>query len=114
MPQLVIDLITSLDGYGAAEGWPGFWGLEGPEYIAWLAASPEADGYPDVSLRMADRRTFDQAIAQYRSGRPDGPAPHELTPPMKPAPVATSDQLAPDLIGNAGQGDVTLDQRHRK
>ena len=30
MPELMIDFITSLDGYGAAEGWPGWWGLEGP------------------------------------------------------------------------------------
>ena len=36
MPELLIDFITSLDGYGAAEGWPGFWGLEGPEYLGWL------------------------------------------------------------------------------
>ena len=43
MPELVIDFITSLDGYGAAEGWPGWWGLEGPEYLAWLADHPEAD-----------------------------------------------------------------------
>jgi dihydrofolate reductase len=43
MPELMIDFITSLDGYGAAEGWPGFWGLEGPEYLAWLADQPEAD-----------------------------------------------------------------------
>jgi dihydrofolate reductase len=44
MPELLIDFITSLDGYGAAEGWPGWWGLEGPEYLAWLAEQPEA-GY---------------------------------------------------------------------
>src|SRR5690349_3496958 len=36
MPELLIDFITSLDGYGAAEGWPGWWGLEGPEYLGWL------------------------------------------------------------------------------
>lgn len=35
--ELMVDYITSLDGYGAAEGWPGWWGLEGPEYLAWLA-----------------------------------------------------------------------------
>jgi hypothetical protein len=23
------------------KGWPGFWGLEGPEYLAWLGAQPE-------------------------------------------------------------------------
>ena len=44
MPELMIDFITSLDGYGAAEGWPGWWGLEGPEYLAWLEDQPEA-GY---------------------------------------------------------------------
>jgi dihydrofolate reductase len=43
MPELLIDFITSLDGYGAAEGWPGWWGLEGPEYLAWLGEQPEAD-----------------------------------------------------------------------
>ncbi len=43
MPELLIDFITSLDGYGAADGWPGWWGLEGPEYLAWLEDQPEAD-----------------------------------------------------------------------
>jgi dihydrofolate reductase len=44
MSELLVDFITSLDGYGAAEGWPGLWGLQGPEYLAWLAGQPEA-GY---------------------------------------------------------------------
>ncbi len=43
MPELMIDFITSLEGYGAADGWPGWWGLEGPEYLAWLEDQPEAD-----------------------------------------------------------------------
>ena len=43
MPKLMIDFVTSLDGYGAAEGWPGLWGLGGPEYLAWLEDQPEAD-----------------------------------------------------------------------
>ena len=43
MSELVVDFITSLDGYGAAEGWPGWWGLQGPEYLAWLGEQPEAD-----------------------------------------------------------------------
>ena len=41
--ELLVDFITSLDGYGAAEGWPGLWGLEGPEYLAWLGQQPERD-----------------------------------------------------------------------
>jgi dihydrofolate reductase len=43
MPELLIDFITSLDGYAAAEGWPGWWGLEGPEYLTWLGEQAEAD-----------------------------------------------------------------------
>ena len=43
MPELLVDFITSLDGYGAAEGWPGWWGLEGPEYFAWMGGQPEGD-----------------------------------------------------------------------
>ena len=34
--SVMVDLIISLDGYASAEGWPGWWGLEGPEYLAWL------------------------------------------------------------------------------
>ncbi len=43
MQELLVDFITSLDGYGAAEGWPGWWGLEAPEYLAWLDRQPERD-----------------------------------------------------------------------
>ena len=41
MAEVLVDLITSLDGFGAAEGWPGFWGLEVPEYLGWLGEQPE-------------------------------------------------------------------------
>ena len=40
MRELLVDLITTLDGYASGEGWPGFWGLEGPEYMAWLGEQP--------------------------------------------------------------------------
>lgn len=37
MPQqLMVDAITSLDGFSSAEGWPGLWGMGGPDYYAWL------------------------------------------------------------------------------
>ena len=36
-----VDFITSLDGYGAAEGWSGWWGMESPEYLGWLGEQPE-------------------------------------------------------------------------
>jgi dihydrofolate reductase len=42
-PQLMIDFITSLDGYASGVGWPGWWGLEGPEYLQWMQDQPEQD-----------------------------------------------------------------------
>ncbi|MFW0775992.1 dihydrofolate reductase family protein [Paenarthrobacter nitroguajacolicus] len=45
---LMVDLIISLDGYASAEGWPGWWGLEGPEYLAWL----EEEGKKDFTTLM--------------------------------------------------------------
>ena len=41
MRELLVDFITSLDGYASGDGWPGFWGLEGPEYLAWLGEQPD-------------------------------------------------------------------------
>jgi len=41
MQELIVDFITSLDGYASAEGWPGWWGVQGPEYLAWLGQLPE-------------------------------------------------------------------------
>ena len=43
MPRLMVDFIISLDGYGAAEGWPGFWGMEGPEYLAFIGQGAESE-----------------------------------------------------------------------
>lgn len=40
MRELIIDLGTSLDGYASGKGWPGWWGLEGPEYLAWISEQP--------------------------------------------------------------------------
>jgi dihydrofolate reductase len=44
VPELLVDFVTSVDGYGAGEGWPGYWGLAGPEYLASLEEDPSA-GY---------------------------------------------------------------------
>ena len=43
MSQLIVDFITSLDGYASADGWPGWWGLESPAYLAWLDERPDRD-----------------------------------------------------------------------
>src|SRR5215218_4936994 len=43
MAKLIVDFISSLDGYASAEGWPGWWGLESPEYLGWLDERPDRD-----------------------------------------------------------------------
>ena len=43
MPELLIDFITSLEGYRAADDWPGLWGLDVPEYVDWVSDQPEAN-----------------------------------------------------------------------
>jgi dihydrofolate reductase len=49
--ELMVDFIISLDGYASAVGWPGFWGLEGPEYLAWLGD----EGQKEYTLLMGAR-----------------------------------------------------------
>jgi hypothetical protein len=34
--KLTVDFIVSLDGYGAAEGWTGLWGMDVPEHLEWM------------------------------------------------------------------------------
>ncbi len=41
MASLMVDFIISLDGYASADGWPGYWGMEGPEYLAWIGEEAE-------------------------------------------------------------------------
>lgn len=43
MSQLMVDVIITLDGFASGEGWPGWWGLEGPEYLAWLQQEAGGD-----------------------------------------------------------------------
>jgi dihydrofolate reductase len=65
MPEVLVDFIASLDGYASAEGWQGWWGLEGPEYLAWLGESPEAD---DTVLMGAN--TYRLMYGLTRDGEP--------------------------------------------
>lgn len=80
MSELLVDFITSLDGYGAAHGWPGFWGLEGPEYLGWLGEEAKIDytflmgantyrlmygfasqsGTPESEMRSEEEATVDE------------------------------------------------------
>jgi len=44
MQEMLVGFITSLDGYGPTEGWPGWWGGRGSrtESLAWLGQQPQA------------------------------------------------------------------------
>ena len=66
MSELLVDFITSLDGYAAAEGWPGWWGLQGPEYLAWLGEQPEGDY--TVLMGAATYRLMSRFVAQGEPG----------------------------------------------
>ena len=76
MSSLMVDFIISLDGYGAAEGWPGFWGMEGPEYLGWL----EEDGAIEHTALMG--ATTYRLMSGYAAEMPDDPgfAPLTATP----------------------------------
>jgi dihydrofolate reductase len=73
MPSLMVDFIISLDGYGAAEGWPGFWGMEGPEYLAWLE---EDGGLGHTTLMGA---TTYRLMSGFAAAMPDDPGMVALT-----------------------------------
>jgi dihydrofolate reductase len=76
MAELLVDFITSLDGYASGEGWPGFWGLEGPEYLAWLGEQPEVtylmgattyrlmSGFADDGLTAATKVVFSSTLEE--------------------------------------------------
>ena len=79
--DLMVDLIISLDGYASAEGWPGWWGLEGPEYLAWLEQEGEKDytfllganTYRLMSGMSEEAAAGGLRVLRERGGQPDRP-----------------------------------------
>ncbi len=67
MSSLMVDFITSLDSYGTAEGWPGLWGMEGPEYLAWIKEDEESE---HIALMGA---TTYREMSGYAADMPDDP-----------------------------------------
>lgn len=88
MASLTVDFIISLDGYGAAEGWPGYWGMEGPEYLAWIGAD---EGQEHVALMGA---TTYRLMSGFAAEMPDDPGLAGLTAATK---VVFSSTLQPPL-----------------
>ena len=88
MSSLMVDFITSLDGYGAAEGWPGYWGMEGPEYLAWIERDAERE---HTALMGA---TTYRLMSGFAAEMPDEPGLAALTAMPK---VVFSSTLKPPL-----------------
>ena len=53
----------------AAEGWPGWWGLQGPEYLAWLGQQPERDY--TILLGATTYRLMSGFAAESEASEPD-------------------------------------------
>ena len=73
MSDLMVDFIMSLDGYGAAEGWPGFWGMEGPEYLAWIG-----DDEAEEHVALMGATTY-RLMSGFAAEMPDDPGMAGLT-----------------------------------
>ncbi|MFN8082068.1 MAG: dihydrofolate reductase family protein [Kineosporiaceae bacterium] len=100
MQELMIDFIVSLDGYASAEGWPGYWGLEGPEYLAWL------DQQPDRTVLMG--ATTYRLMSEMASEYADDPSFQRMADTPK---VVFSRSLEPPLTWANSElvSDETLD-----
>ena len=73
MSSLMVDFIISLDGYASADGWPGYWGMEGPEYLGWITAEAENE---DTALMGA---TTYRLMSGFATELPDDPGVAALT-----------------------------------
>ena len=73
MSTLMVEFIISLDGYGAAEGWPGFWGMEVPEYLDWIK---QESAHEHTVLLGA---TTYRLMSGFAAEMPDEPGLAELT-----------------------------------
>ena len=73
MASLTVDFIISLDGYASADDWPGYWGMEGPEYLAFIQEEEE-NGH--VALMGA---TTYRLMSGFAAEMPDDPGVAALT-----------------------------------
>jgi dihydrofolate reductase len=95
MQELLADFITSLDGHGAAKGWPGWWGLEGPEYLAWLDQQPERDY--TILIGANTYRLMSGIAAESGSGEAHTNEDKAFAEPTKASKVVFSKTLQPPL-----------------
>ena len=73
MASLMVDFIISLDGYASADDWPGLWGMDVPEYIAFVEEGAENE---HVALMGA---TTYRLMSGFATELPDDPGVVALT-----------------------------------
>ena len=114
MAQLMVDYIISLDGFGSAEGWPGLWGLGGPDYYAFL----EEDGRVEEKVLLG--ATTYRLFAQFADQGEEADAmddlarreklvfSHELSEPLSWANSTLVRDDAVEYVRELKKGDVRL------
>ena len=111
MATLKVDFIISLDGYASADDWPGYWGMEGPEYLAFIQEEEENE---HIALMGA---TTYRLMSGFADQLPDDPGVAALT--AVPKVVFSSTLKAPlpwantELIDGAAV-DVVKDMKQRE
>ena len=108
MSQLMVDFIMSLDGYGAAEGWPGYWGMEGPEYLAWIG-----DDEVEEHVALMGATTY-RLMSGFAAQMPDDPGLAGLTALPKVVFSSTLEEPLSWASSELVQGDAVAAVREMK
>lgn len=113
MQSVMVDFIISLDGYASAEGWPGLWGVDSPEYLAWLGSQT---GDPYTCLMGATTYRLMSGFAEQMGDDP-GFAHLAATPKVvfsstldEPLPWANSELVTTDAVAWVRAAKETADQ----
>ena len=108
MSHLMVDFIMSLDGYGAAEGWPGYWGMEGPEYLAWIG-----DDEVQEHVALMGATTY-RLMSGFAAQMPDDPGLAGLTALPKVVFSSTLEEPLSWASSELVQGDAVAAVREMK
>ena len=73
MASLMVDFIISLDGYASADGWPGLWGMDVPEYLAFVE-----EGVENEHVALMGATTY-RLMSGFATEMPDDPGVAALT-----------------------------------
>ncbi|MFD6134834.1 dihydrofolate reductase family protein [Isoptericola sp. NPDC060257] len=112
MADLMIDYITSLDGFGSADGWPGLWGMGGPDYFAFLEEDGRQEyttllGATTYRLFAGFAETGEEEMAEV-TARPKVVFSRTLTEPLGWANTTLVAGDAVEAVGAMKQHDVAL------